>query len=151
VTDGGTGISVASQSKTDRQLPAETTTQLAKRRTDLALLRSYMAAERTLQAWIRTALSMITFGFTIGKLGQAAEQLKVTSRFFDREWSVGSIAYALVSLGTVALLCACAQHWLDLRRLRAQGLRRRPGLALIIAALLAVVGGFALGALVLQL
>jgi putative membrane protein len=33
----------------------------------LALDRTRMAAERTLMAWVRTALSMIGFGFTIYK------------------------------------------------------------------------------------
>ena len=39
--------------------------------TDLSALRTALAAERTLMAWIRTALAMISFGFTIGKLGDA--------------------------------------------------------------------------------
>ena len=33
----------------------------------LALERTRMAADRTLMGWIRTALSMISFGFTIFK------------------------------------------------------------------------------------
>ncbi|MEI9889510.1 MAG: DUF202 domain-containing protein [Caulobacteraceae bacterium] len=32
---------------------------------DLGELRTIMAADRTLMAWIRTALSMLSFGFTI--------------------------------------------------------------------------------------
>jgi len=45
-------------------------TVLAEERTDLALLRTLNAAERTLMAWIRTAISMIGFGFTIYKFFQ---------------------------------------------------------------------------------
>ena len=33
----------------------------------LALERTYLANERTLMAWIRTATSLITFGFTLYK------------------------------------------------------------------------------------
>jgi hypothetical protein len=44
----------------------DTGTRLAHQRTSLAMERTYWAAERTLMGWIRTALSMISFGFTIG-------------------------------------------------------------------------------------
>ena len=37
-------------------------------RTDLAVVQNLMAADRTLMAWVRTALSMISFGFTIYKV-----------------------------------------------------------------------------------
>ena len=37
---------------------------------DLARLRTEMAADRTLMAWVRTALSMVSFGFTIQKFFQ---------------------------------------------------------------------------------
>ena len=56
---------------------SDVATRLAEQRTDLALGRNYMAAERTLMAWIRTSLSMISFGFTIGKLGQVLKNVEV--------------------------------------------------------------------------
>jgi len=40
----------------------------------LALDRTRLAAERTLMAWVRTALSMISFGFTIYKFLQVLQQ-----------------------------------------------------------------------------
>ena len=38
---------------------------------DLGAIRTILAADRTLMAWIRTALSMLSFGFTIYKFLQA--------------------------------------------------------------------------------
>jgi len=60
--------------------------------TKLAMDRTYWAAERTLMGWIRTALSMISFGFTIGKFGQALENIDVQGFRGMREIGVGSIA-----------------------------------------------------------
>ena len=42
----------------------------------LAIDRTRLAAERSLMAWIRTALSMIAFGFTIYKFLQALARAK---------------------------------------------------------------------------
>ena len=130
----------------------DVSTRLAHERTDLALERNYMAAERTLMAWIRTALSMISFGFTIGKLGQVLEDVEMKGPLGRiRDVSVKSIAYFLVILGTLALLGATVQHWLEVREFRAMGLRHRFSLASVVGLLLSVLGGFALSALVLKL
>ena len=40
----------------------------------LAMERTHLSYERTLMAWIRTSLSMITFGFTLGKLAQMLQK-----------------------------------------------------------------------------
>ncbi len=128
----------------------DTSTKLAYERTELGLQRTAMGADRTLQAWIRTALSMISFGFTIGKLGQAVQDFTVTGAF-NRVWSVASIAYALVVMGTLSLLVASVQHVLTMRALRLKGYPARPSLALGVALALVVLGGFALSALVMQL
>jgi putative membrane protein len=50
--------------------PGDVATTPVHQRTDLAMERNYLAADRTLMAWMRTSLSMISFGFTIGKLRQ---------------------------------------------------------------------------------
>jgi len=61
------GVGAPEHPKADRPLDAST---------DLAFERSRLASERTLMAWIRTSLSMISFGFTIYKffeyLGESA-------------------------------------------------------------------------------
>jgi putative membrane protein len=142
------------QSRTEKP-KAETddvSTRLAHQRTDLAMERNYLAAERTLMGWIRTSLSMISFGFTIGKLGQVLHEVNVKGFIGrTRTLSIENIAYFLVILGTVALLGAALQHWQRMRELRAMGLRRQFSITFIVALLLAVVGGFALSALILAL
>jgi hypothetical protein len=45
----------------------KTSNELAADRTDMALSRTLTAADRTLMVWIRTRLSMLSFGFTIYK------------------------------------------------------------------------------------
>ncbi len=121
--------------------------------TRLALVRSYLASERTLMGWIRTALSMISFGFTIGKLGQTFESVEVKGLLRGiRLVSVESIAYFLVILGTFALLVATLQHVLRVFDFRGMGLARQPGrLPVGVALLLVTVGAFALSSLVLRL
>ena len=44
----------------------------------LALERTRMAADRTLMGWIRTALSMISFGFTIFKFLEYIQEQSIT-------------------------------------------------------------------------
>ena len=54
-------------------------------------------------------------------------------------------------LGTCSLASAILQHVLEVRRLRAMGLHKRLSIALIIAMMLAVLGGFAFTSLVFEL
>ncbi len=102
--------------------------------------------------WIRTALSMISFGFTLGKLGDVLQDVEVKGIFRGpRTISIGSIAYFLVVLGTFALLGATIQHILRAHEYRRMGLDRQVSFAVPVAVLLVVVGGFAFSALVLRL
>ena len=128
-------------------------TRLAHQRTSLAMERNYMALNRTLMAWIRTSLSMISFGFTIGKLGQVIGTIQVKGilGFASKMVSVEQISYFLVSLGTMALIGASAEHWFRMRELYAMGLRRRINIPFFVSVLLIAVGGFALSALILAL
>jgi len=121
--------------------------------TNLAMDRNYMAAERTLMAWIRTALSMISFGFTIGKLGQVISSVEVKSLVLGHTRMIGveSIAYFLVILGTVALLMATIQHRVRMHQLYEMGLRRQVSTSFVVASLLIVVGGFAMTSLVMAI
>jgi putative membrane protein len=114
--------------------------------------RTFLAAERTLMAWIRTALSMIGFGFTIGKLGKVLQEIEFKGLLGNsRTLSTQTLAYFLVVLGTGALLAAALQHWRRVRGLRAMGLDHEFSITLVVALLLVAVGGFALSSLVMSL
>jgi putative membrane protein len=113
----------------------------------LALDRTRLAHERTMMAWIRTSASMISFGFGIYKFfdyfhsEQPIHQGFVTPRRF---------AIFLIGTGLVVLVCAAAQHWLDLRALRKTGERVPASLAGIVAALMSILGLLALSSAILR-
>jgi putative membrane protein len=103
----------------------------------LAVERTRLAHERTLVAWLRTALSMISFGFTIYKFFQI-ERGQPQSGF------LGPREFALIMIGTglVALFASTIQHRLSMKRLRAEsGNATVPiSIATIVAALFSVLG-----------
>jgi putative membrane protein len=119
--------------------------------TKLAMDRTYWAAERTLMGWIRTALSMISFGFTIGKVGQTLQNVDVKGLRGMREIGVNSIAYLLVTLGTVSLLAAAVQYSRRVYELQVHGQRVRPSIGFVVALVLSVMGIFAFTSLVSEL
>ena len=66
----------------------------------LAIDRTRLAAERSLMAWIRTALSMIAFGFTIYKFLQAIQQQSTVPVY--RPNAPRNVGLLLVGIGTLA-------------------------------------------------
>jgi putative membrane protein len=116
--------------------------------TKLAMDRTYWAAERTLMGWIRTALSMISFGFTIGKVGQTLQNVDVKGLRGMREIGVNSIAYLLVTLGTVSLFAAAVQYSRRVYELQVHGQRVRPSIGFVVALVLGVMGIVAFSSLV---
>jgi len=117
--------------------------------TSLAIERTALATENTLMGWIRTTLSMIGFGFTIGKVSQALGEVKGVFRVYT--FSVRGISDFLVILGTVSLLVACWQYRHRIVGLRKMGLPREVSLTLGVALMIVVLGAFALTALVMAL
>jgi inner membrane protein YidH len=141
----GAGPPPAPPATTDRG------TLLAEQRTEYAAQRTYLAAERTLMAWIRTSLSMISFGFTIVKVFEyLAAERRLLPGWFGHARSPATLGLALISIGTLALVFAVIQHWQTLRELHARGLAARWSLALTVATLVAVLGVYAFGSLVLH-
>jgi putative membrane protein len=114
----------------------------------LAIDRTRLASERTLMAWIRTALSMITFGFTIYKFLQFfREQSKVP---LPRPHAPRNFALALIGIGTFVLIAAGIQHWKYVRKLGAVQPQKPWDLALTVACLLAILGLLMFGSIILR-
>src|SRR5262245_25026367 len=101
-------------------------------------------------AWIRTAFSMISFGFTMVKFFQMLDSSRgPTVGLFGRTWAPSTVGLALISIGIFALVVAVLQHRQSLHALHKEGLAPTWSLALTVAALVAVLGLFGLGSLVL--
>jgi putative membrane protein len=74
----------------------------------------------TLMAWVRTSLSLSTFGFSIAMFfqylaGQDHETVTSGSR---------RLGIALILLGVLVLVAAVAEHVLRIRQLKQEGLPR---------------------------
>ena len=103
---------------------------------NLGQMRTVMAADRTLMAWIRTALSMLSFGFTIYKILEAyQEATRELNPHLPR-----NAGLFLVGMGVGSLLLGIYEHRSTLRSLHHVDnfQLRRP--AFIVASLLAMAG-----------
>lgn len=84
---------------------------------ELAKERSRAAAERTLMAWIRTSLSLITFGFGIDRIVDAIRGSRLSDS--DRvDISIRLLSIGFMAIGNIALVVAIVQHQQLLKRLR---------------------------------
>ena len=104
----------------------------------LALDRTRMAAERTLMAWVRTALSMISFGFTIYKFLQVLQEqstLPVVRRQTPRD-----VGLTLIGIGTFAVIIASVQHWKYISKLRPDQPYKPWDLTFIVACFIGFLG-----------
>src|ERR1700761_3283910 len=83
---------------------------------ELAKERNREAADRTLMAWIRTALSLIGFGFGIGKLYPYLASAGVHD-VHDTVRSSLVFGESFIALGVLGLSAATVQHLRILKRL----------------------------------
>jgi putative membrane protein len=74
---------------------------------DLALDRTAQSSQRTVMAWMRTSVSLYTFGFSITKFG---DYLAQQSEGASPPTSLGRLGLILTSLGILVLVFAVGGH-----------------------------------------
>ena len=118
--------------------------------TELAKERNRAAAERTLMAWIRTCLSLISFGFGIERLISILEKTRIKSDIDPIHLS-RILGLAFICIGTGAMMLAALDHRRELRRIRRDDYIYAPrtSLSLIVSICLVAVGAFAFIGIVL--
>ena len=82
--------------------------------------RVYLAAERTLLAWIRTGLAMMGFGFVVARFGLFLRELSASrgNSFVGPPRGPLWFGTALVLMGVLVNLLAAIQHTRFVHRLR---------------------------------
>jgi putative membrane protein len=115
----------------------------------LAVDRTRLANERTLMAWIRTAVSLISFGFAIFKFFQF---LRETNPEHAAHSAFGPHLFAIlmITIGLTALTLAWIQTRQELKVLRQMAGPMPYSLASVIAAMVAVLGIVALTAVLFR-
>jgi putative membrane protein len=115
---------------------------------ELAKERNRAAYDRTLMAWIRTAISLIGFGFAIATSYEYihSETLEKTGRFLDRMHTPLWFGISFIILGMLCILGGVIQHRKVLRQIQSSKFisNESKPLAKIVALILLLIGVFAL-------
>jgi putative membrane protein len=112
----------------------------AKKPIDMGYERTRLAADRTLMAWIRTSVSMISFGFTIYKFYQYLMESNVLSVEIPHN-APRNFGLALVILGMFLLGMAVVEYLLFQRTLSRETGQKLPISTALIASLLITIIG----------
>lgn len=115
---------------------------------ELAKERNRAAYDRTLMAWIRTAISLIGFGFAIAKSYEyiQAETLEETGRFIDQIHAPLWFGMSFILLGMLCILGGVIQYVKVVKQIQTGEFTSgdpKP-LAKIVALILLIIGVFAL-------
>lgn len=129
-------------------MPADENEVKANLTNELAKERNRAAYDRTLMAWIRTAISLIGFGFAIAKSYEyiQMEEMEKTGRFIDQIHAPLWFGMSFILLGMVCILGGVIQYVKVVQQIQSGQFtygEPRP-LAKIIALILLIIGIFAL-------
>jgi putative membrane protein len=111
------------------------------------LERTRIAYENLMMSWIRTATSLITFGFSIYKFFQIEGQ---GNGHANRLISPRTFALVLVAIGLSALALATMEYRQNMRIVRAQYPKSPRSLSGVVAALISLLGIGALLAMIFR-
>jgi putative membrane protein len=117
--------------------------------TRLAIDRTWLAHERTMMAWVRTAASLISFGFTIYKFFQ----LELGNRRPAGDHLIGAREFALlmIGIGLCGLVLGFVEHRSSLRVLQSSFDHTLPrSIAGLVAILVSLLGLLAILAVILR-
>lgn len=115
--------------------------------THLAMERTRVAYERTMMAWVRTGTSLITFGFSVYKFFQIEMKDSIVAQTLIGPRGFG---LTLIGIGLLSLLLGTLEHGRDLRALRRTYPGMPPSSSRWLATVIAVLGLFALAAVVVR-
>jgi len=115
---------------------------------ELAKERNRAAYDRTLMAWIRTAISLIGFGFAIAKSYEyiQMDEMEKTGRFIDQIHAPLWFGMSFIVLGMLCILGGVIQYGEVVKRIQSAQFtygEPRP-LVKIVALILLIIGIFAL-------
>lgn len=123
-----------------------------------AWLRTRLALERTMMAWLRTAVSLIGFGFVIVQFFERMQQMPGV-RPAEYPHAAQYIGLALISCGVLAVVISLWQYWWTIRYMWSGSFAALAGMTnegkqspiIAIAILLIMIGMFAFSAVLLRL
>ena len=121
-------------------MPEDTSKNNLDLATRLMLERTRMTYEKSMLAWIGTATSLITFGFSIYKF---AQMLRTREEVVYFDWS-HIFSLLMIGVGLLSLLFACFEYWQNYRELKKHYFPGRYSLALVVAFLIVGLGIIAL-------
>jgi putative membrane protein len=108
----------------------------------MAAFNTKLALDRTTLAWIRTTLTMASFGFGLVAFFRSQQEGSPSAEMVRLHQGAIHFGVALVVIGIFAMTCAGLSHWFTLRRLRrGEALVLSPWpLSITVAMLFTVIG-----------
>lgn len=123
--------------------------------THFGWLRTRLSVERTMMSWVRTAVSLIGFGFAIVQFFERLRQISPSGTYFPE--APKYLGLSLIACGIAALLISIWQYQWTVNYLRTGSFAPIAGLkegmrspVLPVAILLICIGAFAFGAVLLH-